>query len=425
MKRAALAPALAILAWAPLGHADYLEVRRHAHIKRGAERSSETLVELPIGTLVELRHEPQTNGYYKVRTRDRKNGYVYRTLVRRHRGDLPPAPSPVSPVEDEDTAPAPIADDTTPGVPSRPFDPNEPLGSGGIPEMRAHLINVGQGASMLLEFECGTALIDTGGEKNGSFDSESALSGHLETFFGARPALSRTIDLLVITHPHLDHVANAERVYTDFTVKNVITNGQTTGSGGHQQKLLEEWARAHATLDTIAEAEIPSGGLTNAAIDPIRCQNVDPTVRVLWGTVAQRPSGWNADAFRDENNHSLVLRVDFDEASFLIPGDIEHEAIEHLLEKHGSSVLDVDVLQVSHHGSSNGTTDELLTRVSPQIALLGTGDPVRREDWSAWQHGHPRQDVVDLLAGARRASAGAGGREDGARAVPVQEGGVR
>jgi hypothetical protein len=201
MKRTALAAALAILAWAPLGHADYLEVRRHAHIKRGAERSSETLVELPIGTLVELRHEPQTNGYYKVRTRDRKNGYVYRTLVRRHRGDLPPAPPPVSPVEDEDTAPAPIADDTTPGVPSRPFDPNEPLGSGGIPEMRAHLINVGQGASMLLEFECGTALIDTGGEKNGSLDSESALSGHLETFFGARPALSRTIDLLVITHP--------------------------------------------------------------------------------------------------------------------------------------------------------------------------------------------------------------------------------
>jgi competence protein ComEC len=118
---------------------------------------------------------------------------------------------------------------------------------------------------------------------------------------------------------------------------------------------------------------------------------------VLWGTVAQRPSGWNADAFRDENNHSLVLRVDFGEASFLIPGDIEHEAIEHLLEKHGSSVLDVDVLQVSHHGSSNGTTDELLTRVSPEIALLGTGDPSRREDWSAWQHGHPRQDVVDLL----------------------------
>jgi competence protein ComEC len=93
-----------------------------------------------------------------------------------------------------------------------------------------------------------------------------------------------------------------------------------------------------------------------------------------------------------------------DEASFLLPGDIEHEAIDRLLDKHGPSVLDVDVLQVSHHGSNNGTTGELLARVSPEIALFGTGDPSRREDWSAWQHGHPRKDIVDqLVAHVKRA----------------------
>jgi competence protein ComEC len=35
--------------------------------------------------------------------------------------------------------------------------------------------------------------------------------------------------------------------------------------------------------------------------------------------------------------------------------------------------------------------------VSPEIALFGTGDPSRREDWSAWRHGHPRKDIVELL----------------------------
>ena len=189
MKPGALAGAVALLAWTSSAQADYLEIRRNAHLKRTAERTSETMLELGEGTLVELADEPQSNGYYKVRTRDRKNGYVYRTLVRRHRGELPPDPSSRALVQQEDPSPSPPpADDISRNYPSPAFDPNGPLGSGGQPEMRAHLINVGQGASMLLEFDCGTVLIDTGGEKNGSFDSESALSGYLEAFFGGRPA---------------------------------------------------------------------------------------------------------------------------------------------------------------------------------------------------------------------------------------------
>jgi beta-lactamase superfamily II metal-dependent hydrolase len=58
--------------------------------------------------------------------------------------------------------------------------------------MRAHFIDVGQGAATLVEFPCAAILIDTGGEKNGEFDSTEALMDYLETFFARRADLSQT-----------------------------------------------------------------------------------------------------------------------------------------------------------------------------------------------------------------------------------------
>src|SRR5205823_3395789 len=65
-------------------------------------------------------------------------------------------------------------------------------------EMNAHFINVGQGASVLLEFSCGAALLDTGGEVNGDFNSTTALTTYLDAFFARRTDLKKTLGLVVI-----------------------------------------------------------------------------------------------------------------------------------------------------------------------------------------------------------------------------------
>src|SRR5262245_11874629 len=65
-------------------------------------------------------------------------------------------------------------------------------------EMNAHFINVGQGASVLLEFACGAVLLDTGGEKNDSFDSTQRLTDYLDAFFTRRRDLSSTLALVVL-----------------------------------------------------------------------------------------------------------------------------------------------------------------------------------------------------------------------------------
>lgn len=202
------------------------------------------------------------------------------------------------------------------------------------------------------------------------------------------------------------HAHGAELVAQEFAVKNVVTNGLVKKpgtdnfySGGRQQQKLEEWARTHAKLETISVEDIARGGRTSPVIDPIACSGQDPKIAVLWGAQPAKPDGWSNEAFGDANNHSVGLRIDFGKASFLSTGDLEVDAVPSLVALHaGSNALDVDVWQVSHHGSANGTNDELLDALTPEIALMGTGDPNRTDSsFSAFAFGHPRKTVIDEL----------------------------
>ena len=91
--------------------------------------------------------------------------------------------------------------------------------------MVIHFIDVGQGAAMLVEFPCGAMLIDTGGEHNELFDSEPALMSYLNQFFERRKDLDRTLDSLVISHPHIDHTRSIDAVLRNFHVRNIVDNG--------------------------------------------------------------------------------------------------------------------------------------------------------------------------------------------------------
>jgi competence protein ComEC len=272
------------------------------------------------------------------------------------------------------------------------------------PTMRAHFIDVGQGDATLLEFPCGAALIDTGGELNDSFDSVAALRRTLDTFFARRTDLGGTLDLLVLTHPHLDHVRGVPMILERYKVKNVIDDGLERSSGAAQVLALHDWLRHHPEVrheDIHAERARPAG-LTDDIIDPIRCPEVDPAIRVLWGQVAADP-GWAPDhrgqnPFVNENNHSVVVRVDFGRASFLFPGDLEEAAIGDLVHDHEhDGLLDVDVYKVGHHGSRNGTTAAEVALMTPRIAIISAGPTSRHAEYSAWEFGHPHRLVAKLL----------------------------
>jgi competence protein ComEC len=276
--------------------------------------------------------------------------------------------------------------------------------------MSAHFIDVGQAHATLLAFPCGVMLIDAGAQDDASVDD---LVSYLDNFFEANPEYNRTLDSILITHNHIDHTRALRRVVETFTVKRYIDNGWTTGSG----RAGPNWLRARVQDGTrdvrvldVQDSQVEAAGrtgLTNRDIDPFPCEGQDPSIKILQGSFRDSNPGWPDGEYDNQNNHSLIARVEYGTLSFLFMGDLEVAGIELLLDYYDSTaagrrLLDIDVLQVGHHGSYNATTHELINATTPAIAVIpvgswrfGQGPGGNR--FSTNGYGHPRKYVVDLL----------------------------
>lgn len=273
-------------------------------------------------------------------------------------------------------------------------------------QMVAHFIDVGQGDAILLEFSCGAILIDTGGEGTDEVDGRERLREYLRDFFLRRSDLANTLKLVVLSHPHKDHTDGVNALLSAqpaITIENVLDNGADSGraSGMSGQRLLQGYAGENrAGYVGLTEASITStAGMTNAVIDPIDCRpggGVDPKIVAIWGRV-DLDVGWANDA----NNDSVVIRVDFGNASFLFTGDLEKEGIDAMLTSYAAdlSIFNVDVLKVGHHGSHNATTDAFVGAITPKIAVIQTGDSeLSQGTFSAYSFAHPHQDSIRMLS---------------------------
>ncbi|HKE19679.1 MAG TPA: MBL fold metallo-hydrolase [Kofleriaceae bacterium] len=296
--------------------------------------------------------------------------------------------------------------------PRPPRPPRPPRDDADV--MRLHVIDVGQGAAQLLEFPCGAILVDTGGEKNAQFDSEPALIGYLDRFFERRHDLDRTLALLVVTHPHIDHTRGIAAVLERYRVLNVLDNGDVReDEGGKPQLAMHQWLSQHPRVGhmDLGRGDIDGrDAATGPVIDPVGAcamSDVDPIVRALWSSDLGRE-----EVGQNPNNDSVVVRVDFGDASVLLPGDIELLAIARLIRKFKDNprMLDVDIYVVPHHGSRYSTTADLLAQVSPEVAVISAG-PYERDlpgpdAYTARAFAHPNQVAIDQLTNRRSGVSG-------------------
>lgn len=279
--------------------------------------------------------------------------------------------------------------------------PSRPAADDG-PALVVHVIDIGQGQAVLIEAPCGAALIDTGGELSDGWDGVDALIRYLDAFFDRRRDLQRTLSLLAITHPHIDHTRGIEAVLARYTVRGVIDNGMDEDDiGGRPQMALHAWIRERAgevRYRPIHADDIGPEGLTDDTIDPIQgCPGapVDPRIRVLWGALVGGAEQFSKNA----NDHSVAVRIDHGEASLLVPGDLEEPGSARLDQHYRAhpETLDVDVWVVGHHGSRNATHRRLLERMTPEIAVISAGPYQRDAPWTARAFGHPNKQALDKL----------------------------
>ena len=123
---------------------------------------------------------------------------------------------------------------------------------------------------------------------------------------------------------------------------------------------------------------------------------------MLSGRFQNSPAGWTQGDYNNDNNHSLVIRVQYGKASFLFTGDLETAGDHTLANYYGNhGALDVDVWKVSHHGAINGTSLPWLQAVTPRYAVIccgqwnfGQAPPIT---FSTFAYGHPRIGTLDAL----------------------------
>ena len=107
-----------------------------------------------------------------------------------------------------------------------------------------------------------------------------------------------------------------------------------------------------------------------------------PKIKILWPSAASL-SKWQAEPPKDLNETSIVMRIDYGLVCAYLTGDIPKEILEGIVDK------PCQILKVAHHGSKTGTSDQVLDKIKPQIAVIQLGKNNR--------FGHPHKEVVDSL----------------------------
>jgi len=219
-------------------------------------------------------------------------------------------------------------------------------------DFSATAIDVGQGSSILVRFPGDkTMLIDGGGFINSTFD----VGKYIVAPYLWHERLNR-IDIVVLTHPHPDHLNGLPFILENFPVREVWINGETSGS--------EEYLRFHDI--------IKSKGINLR----IMTAESNPIITAGVGIEFLNPPGSDRGkeeetTFTETNDGSMVMRMTYDDVSFLFPGDISYMTEERLAAD--SRELRSQLLFVPHHGGRTSSTEALLQRLRPQAAIISVG----------------------------------------------------
>jgi competence protein ComEC len=175
--------------------------------------------------------------------------------------------------------------------------------------------------------------------------------------------------MLIMTHPDADHISGLVEVLDRYAVDAWMDNGRPEDDATYAECVARLEASGVPRYAVHAGDRLELGG-------GILLEVLHPPPQLMAGTAA------------DGNNNSLVLRLIWDQAEFLLTGDIGIEAEQLLL--HSAQTLSADLLKVAHHGSGGSSSSEFLSAVAPAYAVISVGADNR--------FGHPDGDVLERLA---------------------------
>ncbi len=223
--------------------------------------------------------------------------------------------------------------------------------------LSVHVMDVGQ-ADAILVLAAGKSMLIDGGNR-----TDTDLVKEYLRFQGVEQ-----LDVVIGTHPHADHIGGLVEIINDFPVDKIY---------------MPRVAHTSKTFEDL---------LTNIKNKGLKVTAAKAGTKIDLGeeitAVFLSPS---ASSYEELNNYSAVLKLTYQNTSFLFTGDAEAEVEKELLASDAN--LSSTVLKVAHHGSDSSSTADFLKAVQPDIAVISVGQDNT--------YGHPSTKVINRLQKAK------------------------
>lgn len=222
--------------------------------------------------------------------------------------------------------------------------------------LTVYALDIGQGDAVFIESQNGNQILIDGGPNKKV----------LEELGKIMPFYDRTIDAIILTHPHEDHLNGLIEILKNYKVGAVLEPGEQGKTSAYDEfeKIIKE---KNIPLFLAKQG-------TKINID----KNTEFNILL---PIFNIPNG-------KIHNQMVAGKLIYGKNSFMLTGDMERNLEDYLVYTQKGN-LKSDVLKIGHHGSRTSTSEEFLGFVSPKIAIISAG--------AKNKYGHPHKEVLERL----------------------------
>lgn len=227
-----------------------------------------------------------------------------------------------------------------------------------IPDNVLHIafLDVGQGDAIFLKTPENHQILLDGGPKNTV----------LKELDYVMPFFDKSLDLLILTHPHADHLSGLIETVKRYEIDNALLTGVNYESF-YYDEFLKELMLNNVKMFMASER-------TDFSVGEVFIDVIYPFEQLI------------LDDFKEINNSSVAILISYKDRRILLTGDLEEKIEKELLEK--INLGDVDILKVGHHGSKSSSSMDFLQRIRPDVAIIQVGKN---------SFGHPSAEILERL----------------------------
>lgn len=222
--------------------------------------------------------------------------------------------------------------------------------------LSVYVLDIGQGDAIFVEAPNGNQILIDGGPNKKI----------LEELGKIMPFYDRTIDAIMLTHPHEDHLNGLIEVLKNYKVGAVLESGNSgkTSAYNEFQKIIKEKNIPLFLTKQGMKLDIDNGAELNILL---------PVLNIPQGGI---------------HDQMVVGKLTYGNNSFMLTGDMEQNLEDYLVSVQKEN-LKSDVLKTGHHGSRTSTSKEFLGWVSPEYAVISAGTKNK--------YSHPHKEILERL----------------------------